>query len=50
MMSHYVITERATSAGVSVTRFASRPRQPPFASASDGAGPVRDNRATGERN
>ena len=50
MMSRYVITERATSARVSVMRFASRPRQLPFAPASDGAGPVRDNHATGECN
>ena len=49
-MSHYINTERATSAGVSVMQFASRPRQPPFASASDGAGPVRYNCVTGERN
>ena len=50
MTSHYVITERATSARVSVARFASQPQQLPFVSASDGAGPVCDNRATGERN
>ena len=46
MTSRYVNTERMTSAGVSVTRFASRSRQLPFASASDGAGPVRYNRVT----
>ena len=50
MMSRYVNTARATSAGVSVTRFTSWPRQPSFAYASDGAGPVRYNRNTGERN
>ena len=50
MMSCYVIMERATSAGVSVMQFASWPRQLPFASTSDGAGPVHDNCATGERN
>ena len=50
MTSHYVNTERATSAGVSVMQFASRPRQPSFASASDSAGPVRYNRVMGERN
>ena len=49
-MSHYVITERATSAGVSVMRFASWPRQPLFAPASDGAGPVHDNCTMGKRN
>ena len=49
-MSRYVIKERVTSAGVLVTRFVSRPRQLPFASTSDGAGPVRYNRITGERN
>ena len=50
MMSRYVIMERATPAGVSVMQFASQPQQPLFAPASDGAGPVRDNRATGEHN
>ena len=50
MMSRYVNTECATSAGVLVMRFASWPRQPPFASASDSAGPVHYNNVTGERN
>ena len=50
MMSRYVITARATSAGASVMRFASRPRQPSFAYANDGAGPVRNNHVTDERN
>ena len=40
MTSCYVITECVTSAGVLVTRFVPWPRQPPFTSASDGAGPV----------
>ena len=50
MTSRYIIMERVTSARVSVMRFASQPRQPPFASASDDAGPVCDNRARGEHN
>ena len=50
MTSRYVITVRATSAGASVTRFASQPRQPSFTYANDGAGPVCNNRVTDERN
>ena len=50
MTSRYVIKERVTSAGVSVMQFASWPWQLPFASANDGAGPVRYNRITGRRN
>ena len=50
MTSRYVNTERATSARISVMRFASQPRQPPFASASNSAGPVCYNRVMGERN
>ena len=50
MTSCYIIMEGATSAGVSVTRFGSQPWQPPFASASDGAGPMHYNHVTGERN
>ena len=50
MMSRYVNTERVTSAGVSVMRFASWPWQPPFVSASDGAGPVHYNCVTGKHN
>ena len=50
MMSHYVNTEGATSARVSVTQFVSQPRQLLFASASDGAGPMHYNRITGECN
>ena len=49
MMSRYVITACATSAGASVTRFASRPRQLSFMYANDGAGPVRNNCVTDER-
>ena len=50
MMSHYVNMERATSGRVLMMQFASRPQQPPFAPASDGAGPMRYNHITGERN
>ena len=50
MMSHYVNMEHVTSAGVSVMWFVSWPRQPLFASASDGAGPVHHNHVTGECN
>ena len=50
MMSRYINMARATSAGVSVTRFTSRPQQPSFAYTSDGAGPVRQNHVTDGRN
>ena len=50
MISRYINMANVTSAGVSVMHFTSRPRQPLFAYASDGAGPVRYNRNTGERN
>ena len=50
MTSRYVIMARATSAGALVTCFASRPQQLPFTYANDGAGPVRNNRITDERN
>ena len=43
MTSHYVNTARVTSAGVSVMHFMSRPQQPSFAYASDGAGPAHQN-------
>ena len=50
MTSRYVNTARATSAGVSVTHFTSRPQQPSFAYASDGAGAARQKHVTGGRN
>ena len=50
MMSHYVITVRATSAGASVTCSTSQPQQPSFAYASDGAGPMHKDHVTDERN
>ena len=50
MTSCYINMVRATSAGVSVMRFASLPQQPLFSSAGDGASPERYNRITGERN
>ena len=50
MTSRYVIMEHATSAKASVTHFASRPQQPLFAYANDGAGPVRNNRVTDKHN
>ena len=50
MMSRYIITARETSAGALVTHFTSRPQQPSFAYAGDGAGPVRNNHITDERN
>ena len=50
MTSRHVIMGRATSAGCSVTRFVSRSRQPPFASANDGTDPVRFNCITDKCN
>ena len=50
MTSRYVITVRATCAGASVMHFMSRPQQLSFAYANDGAGPVRNNHVTDERN
>ena len=48
--SRYVIMERATPVGCSVTRFTSRSQQPPFASANDVTGITRYNHVTGECN
>ena len=50
MTSCYIITERATSARVSVMRLTSRSQQLPFADANDGTGPAHYNHVTGERN
>ena len=50
MMSRYIITACATSAGASVTRSMSRPQQLSFAYASDGAGPVRKDHVTDKCN
>ena len=50
MTSHDVTMARVTSARTSVTHSTSRPQQPSFAYASDGAGPVHKDRITGERN
>ena len=50
MMSCDVTMARVTSAGTSVTHSTSRPQQPSFAYASDGAGPVHKDHITGECN
>ena len=50
MTSHYVITVCATSARASLMHSTSRPQQPSFAYASNGAGPVHKDHVTDERN
>ena len=50
VMSHYIITERATPVRCSVMWFMSWPRQLPFASTNDVASTTHFNRIMGKRN